>query len=312
MRICSLVPGATEVVVTLGLGEALVGISHECDYPAAVVRDVPIMVQAAITSEDTDSAAIDRQVKSLRSSGQPLYRLDERAFDAARPDIILTQDVCHVCAITPHQLERVVQSLSPRPRLVTLAPHSLAEVIDDVERIGAALGVASRGIDLARSLRSRIDAVRKFSAGRLRPRVICLEWLDPLYVGGHWVPEMVEIAGGRDALGQAGQPSRGVTMDEVLTATRDIIIAMPCGFSVSRTVFEVTDVCRRNAACSQLLRSAKSYAVDAASYFSRPGPRLVDGVELLADIFAGAASHDRSSDSVVNLTGTPCLTGHSL
>ncbi|HKY72870.1 MAG TPA: cobalamin-binding protein [Nitrospira sp.] len=311
MRICSLVPGATEVVVSLGLGEALVGISHECDYPETV-RHVPVMVQAAIDSDDVDSAAIDRQVKSLMSSGQPLYRLDEWAFHAARPDIILAQDICHVCAITPQPLERVVHSLSPRPQLVTLAPHSLTEVLDDVERIGAALGVASRGIALAQSLRSRIAAVRKASAGRSRPRVICLEWLDPLYVGGHWVPEMVEIAGGHDALGHAGQPSRGVTMEEVLAATGDIIIAMPCGFSVSRTVSEVTTVCRRNDPCSHLLRSAQTYAVDAASYFSRPGPRLVDGVELLADIFTGAVSGDRSSDSVVNLTGTLCLTGQSL
>jgi iron complex transport system substrate-binding protein len=311
MRICSLVPGATEVVVTLGLGEALVGISHECDYPPAV-RHVPVMVQPVIDSHDTDSAAIDRQVKSFISSGQPLYRLDEGAFEAARPDIILMQDLCHVCAIAPHQLEQGVQSLSPRPQLVNLAPHSLAEMIDDVERIGAALGVASRAIDLAQSLRSRIAAVRQASAGRSRPRVLCLEWLDPFYVGGHWVPEMVEIAGGLDVVGHAGQPSREATMEEILTATRDIVIAMPCGFSVSRAVSEVTAVCRRNDACSHLLRSAKTYAVDAASYFSRPGPRLVDGVELLANIFAGAVSDDRSSDSVVNLTGTPCLTGHSL
>lgn len=311
MRICSLVPGATEVVVTLGLGEALVGISHECDYPATV-RQVPVMVQASIDSHDTDSADIDRQVKSLMSSGQPLYRLDERAFGEARPDIVLTQDICHVCAITPHQLERVVQSLSPRPQLVNLAPHSLADVIDDVERIGAALGVAARANDFARSLRSRIDAVRKASAGRSRPRVICLEWLDPLYVGGHWVPEMVEIAGGQDVLGHAGQRSREVTMEEVLTAAPDIVIVMPCGFSVIRAVSEVTTFCRRNHAGSHLLRSAKTYAVDAASYFSRPGPRLVDGVELLADIFAGAVSDDRSSDSAVNLTGTLSLTGRSL
>ena len=312
MRICSLVPGATEVVVTLGLADSLVGISHECDYPAAV-RQVRVMVQPVVDSDGTDSANIDRQVKALKLSGQPLYRVDERALAEASPDIILTQDICHVCAVTPNELERAIRSLSKKPQLLTLAPHSLADVIDDVERMGAALGVASQAHDLAQSLRKRVAAVRARSACLSRPRVVCLEWLTPLYVGGHWVPEIVDAAGGHDVLGHAGQPSREITMEEVREAAPDIIILMPCGFSLARTVSELTVLCRRDPACSRLLLSAaKIYVVDAGSYFSRPGPRLVDGLELMGDICTGTGCSNRPCDSVRDLTGSLCLTGQSI
>lgn len=312
MRICSLVPGATEVVVALGLTDSLVGISHECDHPEAI-RRVRVMVHSAVDSDGRDSADIDRQVKALMSSGRPLYRVDEEALAEARPDIILTQDVCHVCAVTPHELERAIQSLPRRPQVLTLAPHSLTDVIDDVERIGAALGVASKGRDLADSLRSRTAAIRNNSKRQCLPRVVCLEWLSPLYVGGHWIPEMVEAAGGRDVLGRASEPSRQVTREAVRTAAPDVLIVMPCGFSLARTVSELTVLCRNDSACSELLLSAtKTYAVDAGSYFSRPGPRLVDGVELLADICSGTVTTDRGDNVVRDLTGTACLTGHSI
>ena len=309
MRICSLLPGATEVVAMLGLTDSLVGISHECDSPAAV-RQIPVMVEPAVHSEGSDSADIDRQVNALTSSGEPLYRIDQRALTEAKPDIILTQDVCHVCALTPHQLEQAMRAFTRRPQLLTLAPHSLTDVINDVERMGTA--VASRGHDLAQSLRRRTAAVRARSAGVLRPRVVCLEWLTPLYVGGHWVPEMVDAAGGQDVLGHTGQPSRQVTVEEVRAAAPDIIVLMPCGFSLARTVSELSVLCRKDSSCSRLpLSTAKTYAVDAGSYFSRPGPRLVDGVELMAQICAGTISSDHGLDAVRDLTGSLCLTGQS-
>lgn len=312
MRICSLLPGATEVVAALGLADSLVGISHECDYPAAI-RGVPVLVQPAVDSESTDSAGIDRHVKALQSSGQPLYRLNEPAFAEARPDIILTQELCHVCAVTPHELEHAMRSLPRRPQVLTLAPRSLADVIDDVERIGAALGAASKGRDLADSLRRRTAAIREARMRQRRPRVVCLEWLSPLYVGGHWIPDMVDTAGGQDVLGQPADPSRQVTLEEVRAARPDIVIIMPCGFSVARTVSELTALCRTDSACSELLRSAgNTVVVDAGSYFSRPGPRLVDGVELMADICAGTMPSGRADDAVRDLTGNVCLTGQSL
>jgi iron complex transport system substrate-binding protein len=311
MRICSLVPGATEVVAMLGLADSLVGISHECDYPAGINR-IPVMVQPVVDSDGMDSAEIDSQVKVLMSSEQSLYRIDQQAFSAAQPDVILAQELCDVCAVTPNDLGQALRSLSQRPRLLTLAPRSLGDVIDDVERIGAALDVVSQGTDLARSLRSRIAAVRDRSSGRPRPRVACLEWLNPLYVGGHWVPEMVEAAGGRDVLGHAGEPSRRVTMDEVRAAAPDILILMPCGFSLTRTISELATLCRTDHACLRVLSSSsKTYVVDAGAYFSRPGPRLVDGVELLADICAGSPCTEHAPDSVRDLTGSLCLTGLS-
>lgn len=312
MRICSLVPGATEVVVGLGFADALVGISHECDFPEAV-RGIPVLVHPVVDSKAGTSAGIDGQVKALASSGQSLYRVDERALFEAKPDVIVTQDMCHVCAVTPHELERAIGSLPHRPRLLTLAPQSLADVIDDVERIGAALGAEARGRDLARSLRSRVDAVRAQATSRPSPGVACLEWLNPLYIGGHWVPEIVHIAGGHDVLGRSGQPSREVTMEAVRAAAPDIITFMPCGFSLERTVSELTAQLRSDPAGWRLLMSSpKTYAVDAGSYFSRPGPRLVDGLELMADICAGRVQAGRRSDRVRDLTANASLTGQDV
>ena len=294
----------------LGLGDSLVGISHECDYPPSV-RRVPVLVQPLIRADSTDSAEIDRQVKALVASGQPLYRMDAQALAEARPDIILTQDLCHVCAVTPNELEQAMPSLSPRPQLLKLAPQSLAHVIGDVERIAASLGAASQGHALAQSLLSRIAAIRGTSSGRAKPRLVCLEWLHPLYVGGHWIPEMVEAAGGHDVLGRAGEPSREVAREEVRLAAPDIIVVMPCGFSLARTLSELTVPFRLDAATLQLLSMTKTYAVDAGSYFSRPGPRLVDGIELLAQICRGTLDPDRRADAVLDVTGTLCVSGQS-
>lgn len=285
MRICSLVPGATEVVAALGQASRLVGISHECDFPLSV-RHAPVLVEPCIEATTTDSAAIDREVRALVSSGRPLYRLNERAFAASKPDVILTQDLCHVCAITPDQLTRAVAALPIHPTWLTLNPTTLADVISDVERIGAAIDRPSEGKVLAASLRTRLASVQHGHRSK-RPRVACLEWLSPLYAGGHWVPEMVELAGGSDALGLAHHPSRPVTWEQVESARPDIVILMPCGFSVDRAWRELAALQHMDRRWSSAIASwPLTFVVDAASYFSRPGPRLVDGVELLASIFA--------------------------
>ena len=312
MRICSLIPGATEVVAMLGLTDHLVGISHECDYPAPV-RQVPVMVEPVVEHETMGSTDIDRKVKTLVSSNLPLYRLNARAFADARPDTILTQDLCHVCAVTPDQLRHAIQSLPSPPRLITLNPASLFDVIDDVERIGAFLGEPVRGRDLAQSLRTRVAAVRGKPTSGIKPRVLCLEWLSPPYVGGHWVPEMVNVAGGEDVLGKFGQSSRQVTWDQVHAASPDIVVLMPCGFSVPRTVLELSALSRIDKDWSRALISwPKIYAVDANSYFSRPGPRLVDGLELLTAIFSGNLSPNFDHAVAREITASHILASQSL
>jgi len=313
MRICSLLPGATEIVAALGLADHLVGISHECDFPSSV-RHTPIMVEPVVGKEPAESAAIDRQVKTLVSSGQRLYRLNEQALLSARADVILTQDLCHVCAVTPDQLHRVLQSLPTSPQILTLNPRSLGDVVNDVERIGAALGEGSKGRAFAQSLHQRVATVRSRAiTTQRRPRVICLEWLSPLYIGGHWVPEMVGLAGGQDVLGQSNQPSREVSWNEVRAVKADFVVLMPCGFSVARTVTELASLCEATSDWSHALTSwPKTYVVDAGSYFSRPGPRLVDGLELLAAIFSGSASTQFDDSMVRDITGTSLTMSPSL
>ena len=305
MRICSFLPGATEIVAALGLADHLVGISHECDFPPSV-RYTPVMVEASVRHELAGSDDIDRQVKTLVSSGQPLYRLNEQAFQSARPDVILTQDLCHVCAVTPDQLLHVLPSLPSPPQVLTLNPTSLGDVVNDVERIGTALGVESKGQELAQSLRRRIAAVHNRStSAQARRRVVCLEWLSPPYVGGHWVPEMVNLAGGQDLFGRINQPSREIDWEEVRAANPDFVILMPCGFSIARTVTELEHLCRATGDWSNRLASwPKTYVVNAGSYFSRPGPRLVDGLELLAAIFSGTAQTQFDDSIVRDITGT--------
>jgi len=303
MRICSLVPGATEVVAALGLEDYLIGISHECDFPPSLAR-VPVMVRARVESGTLSSAQIDAQVGTLLSTGEGLYELDEPGLLAAKPDLLITQDLCDVCAITPSHLAKVLRNLSPPPRMVTLNPRRLDDILRDIATLGAALEREAAGVDLAARLRSRLDAVRKtVSADSARPKVACIEWLAPLYTAGHWVPDMVEAAGGIDVLAKAGTTSRTLDWDTLAAAEPDVIVLMPCGFTIPRTRTEVatlTDHPRWKSLPA--VRRGDVYLVDALSYFSRPGPRLIDGVEQLAAIFHPACYDHHLPASVERLT----------
>jgi iron complex transport system substrate-binding protein len=285
MRICSLLPSATEVIALLGLSDELVGISHECDYPPSV-KNVPSMVEPMIPPHGLSSDDIDRQVHQLVASGQRLYRLNDQLLRQAQPDLILSQDLCHVCAVTPDQLHEALCAMPQQPTLLTLNPSTVHDVIDDVVRIGDAAGRSAEGRRLAAQLRDRLAAIQfRVQNSSHRPRVVCIEWLSPLYVAGHWVPEMVQLAGGQDVLAQPGSSSRVVTWDEILNAAPEVLIVMPCGFSVERTHTELLKLMQQPGQWRLSTDLAQhTFLVDASSYFSRPGPRLIDGIELLAAI----------------------------
>ena len=286
MKICSLLPGATEVIAALGLADDLVGISHECDYPPAITHK-PVMVRATIDGDRSSSAEIDHQVKAAVTADRQLYELDEGLFARAQPDLVVTQDLCHVCAVTPSQLHRAIGALPHRPQLLSLNPLTLDDILMDVERIGAAIKRPAEAQALIVAMRSRLDFVRaQVASANARPTVACLEWLSPLYAAGHWVPQMVEWAGGVDRLGSAGAPSRQVTWEQLLAAEPDVLVLMPCGFSINRTLRELNQLTVHHGWQDlPAVRNGRVFAVDASSFFSRPGPRLVDGVAILAALF---------------------------
>ncbi|HEY8825121.1 MAG TPA: ABC transporter substrate-binding protein [Candidatus Limnocylindria bacterium] len=271
MRIVSLVPAATEIVWALGATDQLVAVTHDDDFPPAVL-DLPRVTRSTIPAGAT-AREIDAHVREAGARGESTFHLDEQALRDARPDVILGQTLCAVCAVT---LDRVPAKLERQPEIVPLGASSIEGMFEDIRRVGAALRCDGDADRLIGELRSRLAKVEARVAGLARPRVVCLEWLDPLFDGGHWVPEQVRIAGGEDVLGTPGARSREIEWDDVIAARPDIVIAMPCGWDAARAA--------REAEALGPVR-ARIVGVDGAAYFSRPGPRLVDGVELLASIF---------------------------
>ncbi|WP_047865941.1 cobalamin-binding protein [Rubrobacter aplysinae] len=293
MRIASLLPGATEIAALVGAGDDLVGVTHECDHPPGVER-LPKLTTTPIDPSRMTSAEIDAAVTSLGSSAGAsgaltdegsIYGLQTDLLAELAPDLVLTQGVCDVCAVSMSVVERGVSDLDPVPRLISLNPSSLSEVLDDVVTVGEAVG---RGDDARRerdSLRQRLADVEDRVRGLPRPRVACLEWLDPLFSGGHWVPEMVRAAGGEDALAAPGEPSARISWEHFAQTEPGVVVLMPCGFDAGRAATEAR-ILEEAAGWSRVpaVRENKVWAVDASSYFSRPAPRLVDGVETLARI----------------------------
>jgi iron complex transport system substrate-binding protein len=292
MRICSLLPGATEIAYLLGLGDQIVGVTHECDYPPEA-QYKPVLVRSAIDAKRMSSAEIDAKVSELLQAGKGLYSIDEGVFLDAAPDLILTQGLCDVCALDYTEVVAAAERLPSRPHIVSLNPQSLAEVLDDILRIGNATDRGSAASVLVQSLRERIDTVA-IHEPEYRPRVVCLEWFEPLYVAGHWVPEMVALAGGFDVLGRKNEPSRRVEWREVIDAHPDMILLMPCGFDVRRAVKESAPL-RALEGWNDLpaVKSQNVYALNGSAYFSRPGPRLVNGLEILARILRPGESAPR-------------------
>jgi len=278
MRIVSLVPSATEMLFALGLGESVVGVTHECDFPPAA-RELPHLT-ATVLREGLSAGEIDAAVKEIVGAGKALYSLDEEKLAELAPELIVTQAVCDVCAVSFEDVVEVAARLPTRPEVVQQDPGSLAEVLEDVTRLGAATGLEPQAAALRAELEARLAAVRTAVAGAPRPRVIALEWLDPPFVGGHWVPEMIEIAGGEDVAGPAGVKSPEVAWERLAALRPDLVVAMPCGWYVEESIAQAEEHWPR----IESLGAERVFAVDAASTYSRPGPRLVDGTELLAHL----------------------------
>ena len=278
MRIVSLVPSATEMLFALGLGGELVGVTHECDYPPAA-QQLPRVTRDALPP-GLSAAAIDAAVKERTLRGESIYELDEPLLRALRPDLIVTQALCSVCAVSYEDVRALAQQLEPRPRVISLDPRTVGEVLGDARTLAEATDRKDAAVELVARAAARIDRVRLATRRARRPRVVALEWLDPPFSAGHWVPQLIEYAGGEDVLGFPGERSSEHRWEEVAAAQPDIVVVMPCGYS-AEIAYREAEMHRDQLAA---LGAGEVVAVDAAAYFSRPGPRIVDGLELLAHV----------------------------
>jgi iron complex transport system substrate-binding protein len=274
--IVSLLPAATEIVYALGAGVELVGRSHESDHRACV-RDRPVVSRPALALDGLTQGEIDRAVSERIRTGESLYLVDEDLLHALAPDVILTQDLCQVCAPSGNELVRALRSLPRQPEVVYLTPRTLAEIDDNIREVGRALGRAGQADELIARNHERLDRVRERTRCVPRRRVSFLEWTDPPFCAGHWVPEMIEIAGGEDRLGRAGADSVRISWDEVRAWAPEVVIVAPCGYGLAEA--------ERLAAELPEIAGARVVPVDANAYFARPGPRYAEGVEVLERIF---------------------------
>ncbi|MBK7998135.1 MAG: cobalamin-binding protein [Verrucomicrobia bacterium] len=291
-RIVSLLPSATEIICALGGASRLVGRSHECDFPPEILH-VPVCTSSRVDSSKP-SAAIDRDVKSLLQNAVSLYDVDVEGIRALKPDLIVTQAQCEVCAVDLQQVEAAVAGWAEsKPRLISLSPQRFAHLWDDMHTVGAAMDVAEQGREVVRGLKSRVaDVIQRAAPLEKRPGVACIEWLDPVMAAGNWVPELVELAGGRNLFGEPGKHSPWLAWDAVRDANADILVVMPCGFGLERVAREM-DALTRNPGWEKLraVKQRRVYLVDGNQYFNRPGPRLVDSLQMLAEMFHPTLFH---------------------
>jgi iron complex transport system substrate-binding protein len=290
MRIVSLLPSATEIVCAIGLGDELVGVTHECDYPPEAVGK-PVMTRSVQDLSSSSSRDIHRLVSASVHGGSSLYALDEDALAAARPDLIVTQELCRVCAVSYREVNDAARAIDADITVVSLEPTSIEGIFNTISTVGAMAEAEDQAVDLVESLRERLGAVEahvqaRREAGRRPPRVVGLEWLDPPFALGHWVPEQVRRAGGWDLLGADGEASVQTTWDAVGEVDPEMLLLMPCGFHLTETVAEWERTARPPGyADLSAVRRDQIFALDGSAYFSRPGPRVIDGIELLAEIF---------------------------
>jgi len=279
MRIVSLVPSATEMLFALGLGEDVVGVTHECDYPAEA-QDLPKVTRDVLPA-GLSAAEIDAAVKERTLAGESIYELDADALHDLEPDLIVTQALCSVCAVSYNDVRALAEEIDTQPMVVSLDPHTVGEVLGDFRTLAQATDTKDAAVDLVREASARIDRIRVLTRkAERRPRVAALEWLDPPFAAGHWTPQLIEFAGGEDVLGFPGENSQQCTWDAVTAASPDVVVVMPCGYD-AEIAHREAEMHRDELAA---IGAGEIVAVDAAAYFSRPGPRIIDGLELLAHI----------------------------
>jgi iron complex transport system substrate-binding protein len=279
VRIVSLVPSATEMLFAIGAGDEVVAVTHECDFPPQVAA-LPRITRDVI-GPGLESREIDEAVRSLTEQGRAIYELDEDALHRLQPDLIVTQSLCSVCAVSSDDVRAVAEQLDSQPQVVSLDPMTIGEVLGDVRTLAQATDRKDQGVDLVQDAAGRIDRVKLAVRGvARRPRVAALEWLDPVFVAGHWTPQLIEYAGGDDVLGNSGEPSETVDWQTLKAASPEIVVVMPCGYDAERAREEAYTYGDE----LEELGARKVVAVDASAYFSRPGPRLIDGLELMAHI----------------------------
>jgi iron complex transport system substrate-binding protein len=274
----SLVPHATELLFALDLGPQVIAVTHECDYPPAALG-LP-KITRDLLAPGLSAAEIDAAVRERTQGGESIYELDEDLLRELEPDLIVTQALCPVCAVSYDDVAAIARSLPSEPEVIALDPHTIGEALGDVRTVAEATGARDAAVDLIARAAGRIDRVRLAVRDAPRPRVVALEWFDPVFVAGHWTPQLIELAGGEDMLGLAGEHSQQCDWSDVAAAQAQIAIAMPCGYDAPRAHEEAA----AHAAQLRATGVERVVAVDAAAYFSRPGPRLVDGLELLAHI----------------------------
>ena len=285
MRIVSLLPSTTEIVCALGLEDSLAGITHECDYPASVI-DKPRLTASRISQETMSSKEIDHAVRSQLDGHGSIYDLDEARLRELNPDLILTQELCDVCAVSYKTVERAARMFEAGVRVVSLEPNTIADIFENIRTVGELTERKSEAAKLVDDLSARLDRVRELTArSDYRPRTLMLEWLEPAFAPGHWVPEQVAIAGGDQGFGRAGRPSTTTTAEEIRAYAPEVIVLIPCGY-YKEDILRQLPSANLPAGWEDLpaVRSGEVWATDATSYFSRPGPRVVDGVEILARI----------------------------
>ena len=279
MRIVSLVPSATEMLFALGLGPDLVGVTHECDYPPAA-RELPKVTRDRLPA-GLSSAEIDAAVKERTLAGDSIYELDAQALHELAPDLIVTQALCSVCAVSYDDVRAIAEEIDTQPMVISLDPHTIGEVLGDARTLAQATDAKDAAVDLVQETSARIDRIRLLTrTATRRPRVAALEWLDPPFTAGHWTPQLIEYAGGEDVFGFAGENSEERTWEEVAAMHPDIVIVMPCGYD-AEIAYREAEMHRDELTA---IGAGEVVAVDASAYFSRPGPRLIDGLELLAHI----------------------------